>query len=342
MKLSLKRLMALSLGFTLVFGSCSNSSSVSARSASGPQYTFKLPHIYGEGHPNTVSADKMKQLVNERTKGAIIIETYISSSLGGEEEIYNGIRSGTIEMGLCGNYPQSDVPLIALIQLPFLFKNFEHAKEVLTGDLGREITAGFKDFGVKIFPVNIDGFRVITSNKRLESLADFKGFKLRTPPYENMVMMGQSLGCAVTPMPMAEVFSALQQHVIDGQENPYTIIRAAGWYEVQEYLLESRHVFTPNYLMMNEKLFHSLSPEFQAVLEECAKGYSDDVWRLGKEAEENDKKFMEEKGLKILYPDEKFRQEMRDAMQPVHKALFAKIPGAQAVVEKINTVASRY
>ena len=108
----------------------------------------------------------------------------------------------------------------------------------------------------------------MTLNKKVESLADLKGLKLRMPNLEVMVNIGNCLGCAVTPMAMTEVFSALEQKVIDGQENPPSTIRTQGWYEIQDYLLVSNHVFTSLFLCANSNFYNSLDSELQGILDE--------------------------------------------------------------------------
>jgi tripartite ATP-independent transporter DctP family solute receptor len=270
-----------------------------------------------------------------------MIDVYPNNTLGEEAQVYDGVRTGTIEMGVCGVVMQTDVPMLTILQMPFLFKNFDHAEAVSTGEIGAQIVSGLLDVGVKCFPVGTSGFRVIASNKKVEKIEDMKGLKLRMPPSENMVKIGNAMGASAMAMPMGEVFSGLEQHVIDAADNPYTVLRAQGWYEVTRYLIDTNHVFTPDELIINLKLFNSMSQEHQKLLDECGVDYAAYNWSLVREGTKNDMEYLGKK-CTLIIPSEQFRADLRKATQGVYEDYFKKVPEARAIVQKINEMAAEY
>lgn len=244
----MKRMFALLLSLTMVFsltacGGGNEESSSGGSEASGETITIKLPHCYSEGHPLTDTLENFfKPELESRSGGRLTVDLYPNSTLATEEQIYEGLRNNTYEMGVVGTIFQDRIPSVATFQLPFLFSDFDQAREALyEQDYGQQLIGDVASLGFTVNGIVPDGFRVMTLNRKAESLADLKGLKLRMPNLEVMVKIGECLGCAVTPMAMTEVFSALEQNVIDGQENPPSTIRTQGWYEIQDYLLVSNH-----------------------------------------------------------------------------------------------------
>jgi regulator of sigma D len=127
--------------------------------------------------------------------------------------------------------------------------------------------------------------------------------------------IGAALGAIVSPMPLSEVFTALEQKVVDGQDNPIGLLRANGFFEVQTHVLESYHVFTPNVLIINKKIWDKLSPNQQKVLQDAAKAYADYQWELSEKSYEEDKKFLTSKGIQFITPDAAFKKQMEEAMK---------------------------
>jgi len=303
--------------------------------------TIKVANYFAENHPQNVALrEKFKPMVEKNSKGTLKVEIYANSKLGAEKEFYDGVRNGTIEMGIPGMIMQSDIPRMAIPELPFLFKDWKHAKSVLTGPLGEEIAKDVESkHGVKVLAWSANGFRMVSSNKPIVKMEDFKGFRLRMPNIPNYIALGKSWGANVTPLPISEVFTALEQKVVDGQENPIATLRASGWYEVQKYVLESRHMFSPNVYVINVNFWKNLTPEQQKVVEEAAKVAAEYEWELLEKSEAADKKFLEEKGLKFTTPNEQFLKQMTAAAQPIYEDFYKKNPDLRELVEKIKSEA---
>ncbi|WP_209810704.1 TRAP transporter substrate-binding protein [Ammoniphilus resinae] len=303
--------------------------------------TIKVANYFATDHPQNVALnEKFKPLVEEGSKGTLKVEIYDNSKLGAEQEFYDGVRNGTIEMGIPGMIMQADVEKMAVPEWPFLFKDYDHVEKVLNGPIGEEITADLESkHGVTPLAWSANGFRMFSSNKTLSSIDDFKGLRVRMPSIPNYIRQGELLGANVTPMPISEVFTALEQKVVDGQDNPIATVRASGWYEVQSDILESNHMFSPNIYIINSKFFNGLTPEQQQVIRDAAAESAKYEFELMKKSYADDKKFLEDNGVKFTTPDDKFKADMENAMKPLYDDIFAKYPWAKDMYDKIKAEA---
>jgi len=153
--------------------------------------------------------------------------------VGGDERLYSGVRGGTVDVAVIGTIMEKEVSHVGIVQLPFLFKNYDHARTTLNGELGSKLVSDFKEkLGVEFLGWGVQGFRVIATNKPVSNINDFRGMRLRFPGIQSMVAIGASLGANVSPLPIGEVFTALETKVVDGVENPYPNLYAAKWYEM--------------------------------------------------------------------------------------------------------------
>lgn len=303
--------------------------------------TIKLPHCYSEGHPLTDTLENyFKTELESRSDGRLLVELYPNSTLATEEQIYEGLRNNTYEMGVVGTIFQDRIPSVATFQLPFLFADFDQARTALyEKDYGQQLIGDVASLGFTVNGIVPDGFRVMTLNRKVESLADLKGMKLRMPNLEVMVNIGNCLGCAVTPMAMTEVFSALEQRVIDGQENPPSTIRTQGWYEIQDYLMVSNHVFTCLFLCVNSNFYNSLDSELQGILDDVIAETSAKIWDSAKEKAQEDLDFMaQEGGTEVYYPSESFKQEMIDATSSMYDDMYTQCPEVKGIVAAIREI----
>ncbi|MFD2368716.1 TRAP transporter substrate-binding protein [Brevibacillus sp. GCM10020057] len=313
----------------------------SAPTAAKP-HVLKVANYFATDHPQNIALrEKFKKIVEEKSGGSLQVQIYDNSQLGAEKEFYDGVRNGTIEMGIPGLIMQSDIPKMAVGEWPFLFKDFAHAKKVLEGPIGKEMTDEMeRKHGVHALAWSANGFRMFSSNRPIKSIDDFKGLRIRMPNIPNYIKLGQLLGANVTPMPISEVFTALEQKVVDGQDNPIATLKASAWYEVQSDVLESKHMFSPNLYIINGKLWSQLTSGQQKILEEAAKTAADYEWELLEKSYEDDKKFLMEKGIQFTTPDESFRKAMEDAVQPLYDEIYQTYPWAKEMVEKIKAEAN--
>ncbi|RLL43873.1 TRAP transporter substrate-binding protein [Oceanobacillus piezotolerans] len=328
---------SITLAGAIFLAGCSSAGTTSNGSESEKK-TIKVAHYFADNHPQNIALkEKFKKIVEEETNGELEVEIYANSTLGAEKEFYDGVRNGTIEMGIPGLIMQADIPKMSVPEWPFLFRDFEHVKKVLNGPIGEEITADLDTkHGVTPLAWSANGFRMISSNRTIESMEDFEGLRLRMPNIPNYIKLGEALGTNVNPLPISEIFTALEQKVVDAQDNPVATLRNSGYYEVQSDVLESKHMFSPNIYIINSEFFNSLTEEQQQIIQKAAEEAAAYEFDLLEKSYEEDKTYLEDNGIKFTTPDEGFTEDMINASQSVYDEIFAENDWAEELVEKIK------
>ena len=195
-----------------------------------------------------------------------------SSQLGGDAELMQKLRLGTVELAIPSSVMSSAVDAFGMFEMPYLVKNREHMKKIEAAVVWPALAPMAEAKGYKLLAVWENGFRKITTNtKPIVTPADLSGMKLRVPQGKWRVQMFQAYGANPSPMALAEVFVALQTGVMDGQENPLTQIYSSKFQEVQKYLSMTGHVYTPAFLAAGKTKFASLPADVQAALQAAAK-----------------------------------------------------------------------
>lgn len=220
-----------------------------------------------------VGIDTFAQEVDKRTGGRIKIQTFYSGALGAERESIEAVQLGTHELTFTSTGPVPNfVPEARILDIPFLFRDKAHARAVLDGPIGQEMLAKFEAKGFKALAWGENGVRHMTNNKRSVSAPDdLKGLKMRTMENPVHVAAYKGLGIVTTPMAFTEVFTALQQGTVDGQENPLSVIMAAKFEQVQKHLTLTAHVYSPAIFLMNKANFDKLSADDKRHFLEAAK-----------------------------------------------------------------------
>jgi TRAP-type transport system periplasmic protein len=233
---------------------------------------LKLGHVGEPGSLFQASADEYAKRVNAKLAGKVKILTYGSSQLGGDKELLQKLKLGTVDMALPSTVMSSEVDLFGLFELPYIVKDRAHMARIEKDVFWPSLAPEAEKKGLKILAVWENGYRHITNNKHpIKVPADLKGIKLRVPEGKWRVKMFQEYGANPSPMKFSELFTALQTGVMDGQENPLTQIYSAKLQEVQKYLSLSGHVYTPAYLVVGSKKFATLPADVRKVLEDTAK-----------------------------------------------------------------------
>nr|WP_245807827.1 TRAP transporter substrate-binding protein [Halobacillus massiliensis] len=313
-----------------------------ASGGGGGAKTIKVANYFAEDHPQNVALrEKFKKIVEEESGGELKVQIYANSTLGAEKEFYDGVRNGTIEMGVPGLIMQADVPKMAVPEWPFLFEDYEHVQNVLNGPIGEEVTEDLEsEHGVKPLAWSANGFRMFSSNQTIEKMEDFNGLRLRMPNIPNYIKLGELLGANITPMPISEAFTALEQKVVDGQDNPIATLRNSGWYEVQSDVLESKHMFSPNLYIINSEFYNGLTEEQQKLIEKASEESAAYEFELMEKSYEDDKKFLEDEGVKFTNPSDDFKQNMEKAADPLYKEIFQEYEWAEELVNRIKEEAN--
>ncbi|MGD9940376.1 MAG: TRAP transporter substrate-binding protein [Clostridia bacterium] len=338
MKKSLTAVILVLLAGSFVYGSGSADNSTGAPEAQ-KTYVLKVATWHAPDHPVSLGLTKLKDLAAAKSDGRIQIQLYPSAQLGPEDAYIDGIKKGNVEMGITGTLMGRDVPVINLGELPFLFDGWDHAKKVFFGPIGKEMVAALPEkAGVRLLGWYADGFRVISSNTDLSSYEKLSGMRLRVPNTPVYVNMAKGFGANPITMAFSEVFTAIEQKVVDGQENPAATIRSSRFYEVQKYILDSKHMFSPRLLIINDKLFQSMSPEDQKILQDAVNQAAEYQWQISVEAEQNDMAFMAANGVKIITPDTTYKAKLRESQKGMYEWFFSTYPDAKPYFDKIGTV----
>ena len=231
------------------------------------------------------------------------VKIYASNALGQEREIYEGmqVQSG-VACALGGTAILNNfVPRMGVLDLPFLWKDYEHVHRVLDGPVGRVLEGELDRAGFKVLAwMDSWGYRnVVTARKPVSAPSDLKGLKIRTIPTPLYIATLNIIGCNATPMPFGEVYSGVQTGVLDGFEHSAAMIRANRLYEVADHLVLTRHLFGPVVFVYAKYLWDQLSPREQAQIQEAATMARDIERALAPVREEEALRFLQEKGMTI-------------------------------------------
>ena len=302
-------------------------------------YTMKFANWFGEDHPQNQALTKLAADVEEKSGGHLKIELYPNSQLGSEDVYIDSIREGTVEMACHGTMMAEYCPGINVAECPFLFDSWEHAQATLGGEIGQEITKDLPEKGgVRCLAWTANGFRVVSSSKQTQSVEDLVGQRIRIPTTPLYVKTFSALGVNPVSMTLSETYTAMETNVVDGQDNPYATDRASAFYEVQKYILETNHMFSPVEWCINEAYYKNLPDELKEVLSSCVKDAADYEWQLAIESEQEDKKFLQEQGMTVTECTDDMRKQMIDKVTAggVYDWLYGEYPGTEQLADEIR------
>lgn len=315
---------------------------LASTAGAAPTYSFKLGNSVAEDHPYTLGCLKFKELVEERTKGDIVINVFPNGQLGtGERDLLEGLQLGTVEMYFGSTGPMAGFEKkFLLFDFPFLFKNKKHVYAVLDGEIGSYVLGLFDNLGIKGLAWAENGFRHFTNSKKPVTVPeDVKSLKLRTMENKAHMAMWRVLGADPTPMAFSELFTALQQGTIDGQENPIPIIFTSKFYEVQKHLSLTKHVFSPAFIAIAKATFDSLPQNYQTILLQCAK---DAVLYEREEINKMEEKqvaLLKARGMQVTEPDiEAFQKNTK----PVYEEFRKELGDAAKLLDEIIALRDQY
>lgn len=262
-----------------------------------------LAHVGAPDHIFEVGALKFAELVAKKTSGQIVIKTYPGAALGGDRDTFEGLKMGTINFNIQGPI-DSFLPITSATTLPYMYANSEQVYKFLDSEIAAEIYKGLEDMGIVCLAHMQNGWRLTTANKPINTVADFKGLKIRTPESPMWRAIFQALGANPVPIAFNELYSALQQGVCDGQENPTAHIVTQRFYEVQNSLAITRHMYLDAPLLVSKRFWDKLSPEQQTAVREAAKEATAYQRKVAEERESADIKFLGSEGkMTVTYPD---------------------------------------
>lgn len=303
---------------TAIAGATSALLAVTAVNAQAAR-TINLGHTLSDSSHYSVGADAFEETLERLSGGEFEVAEHPSGSLGGERAMIEGLQIGTVDVVITSTGPLGNfVPESYVLDLPFLFKSYEEARCVLDGEIGQDLLNKMSDHNLVGLAWSENGFRHLTNSVRpVTSPADAEGLKVRT--MENKVHMEafQQMGVHPTPMAFPEVFTALQQGTVDGQENPITVIVATKFWEVQDHLSLTGHVYSPAVVLGSPVLLDSLTEEQRGWFEQAAKASAEATREEVSRLERDGVKLLREKGMTVKTDINK--APFQEAVKPAYK-----------------------
>lgn len=287
------------------------------------RYSWPLATASPEDTVTQLFAEKFAKEVNELSDGAMRIQVYANSTLGGDRDLLETCADGDIPFVVQNTAPQvSFMKDLAVFDLPCVFDSLEECREKLDDPkFYSRISQVYTDGGYHLLGMADQGFRVMSTNKPVYSLADFKGQKIRTMENSYHLAFWKSLGANPTPMTFSEVYIGLQQHTIDAQENPYEVIVSNRLYEQQDYVVETNHLPHLISLIVNDAFFQNLPKEQQEIMTKAAR-IATEYAREQSDARISDRiATIEESGTEVLTLSDETRDEIRQAAGTVYESI---------------------
>jgi TRAP-type transport system periplasmic protein len=293
-----------------------------------------LGHLQGGDHPYQKGAEKFKQIVEEKSQGKIKINIFPSSQLGNGRDEIEGLQLGTIQFHIGSVAPVANfAPKLNVLSLPYLFQSREQAIKVLDGDLGKELSSDLEKKGIINLMFWENGFRHLTNNvKPIKTAADVKGLKIRVQESPAYISFVKALGATPTPIPFGELYTAMEQKVVDGQENPLAQIATNKFNEVQKYLTLDGHTYDAAVFLVSKAAFDKLPPDLQQVVKDAAKEAGDYERQVSKDLDAKFLKQLKDGGMQVEeHPD---IASFQKAVEPVYKEMESTI--GKDLIDKIK------
>ncbi|MCL6558903.1 MAG: TRAP transporter substrate-binding protein [Firmicutes bacterium] len=324
----------LALTLTGCGGANTGSKTDAAKSSDSSSITLKVGHVLAPDHPYNLGLEKFAELVDQKTQGKVKVEVFHSSQLGNEREMIEGLQMGTVDMALVSTAPlMGFTKKFMVFDLPYIFETREHAYKTLDSEFGQELLKSLEEKGIVGLAYWENGFRHLTNSVRpVVHPSDVKGLKIRT--MENKVHMEsfRVLGADPTPMAFGELFTALQQKTVDGQENPLAQIETSKFYEVQKYLSMTGHFYAPAPLLISKQKWDTIPADLQDKIKSAAIEARDYERGLVQKADTELKEKLKSRGMQVIDVD---INEWREAMSPVYQMFEAEI--GKDVIEKVKS-----
>lgn len=272
--------------------------------AAAQDHTFKVNMPGNEQSIAYQSVERFDEVLTDLTGGSVEIDLFANSALGDQESSLEAMQTGLLDMATVETPITSVVPELGATALPYIFSGRDHVKAAMDGEAGQMIEKMLLSKGLRPVAFLEGGFRQITNDVRpINTPSDLEGIKIRTPGSALRIKIFNHYGANASPLPFSELYSALQTGVFDGQENPVIWVQSQRFYEVQDYLSLTNHLYTITFLLISEDKFQSLSEDEQRAVMEAgvaAEAYSVE---LGTKADAEIVSFLKEKGMNVNEAD---------------------------------------
>ena len=305
--------------------------------------TFRMALGDAQGGTQWELGTKFAELFEAKTGGKHKIRLYANGQLGSEQDTVNDAAIGTLDFSVLAiNNITPFSPSVGVLTLPYVIQSLDDAVKLTRGEVGRELVENtIRDAGVRIVGWAYSGFRVLTNSKRpVKTLDDLQGMVIRVPKNEIMIATYQAWGVNPTPMAWAETFAALQQGVVDGQDNPYITNHAMKFYEVQKYITNIRYIFSLEPLIISEAVFQDQKPEVQKAIIEAGQEATLHSEAYIKATEASIKQDLAAKGMEISDPANDEKEWIEKATAAVWPQYYESI-GGKAKLDQVLKLLGR-
>lgn len=296
---------------------------------------FRSSDVHPKEYPTVQAVIHMGKLVSERTGGKYDVKVFPQSALGSEKDTVEQTKLGALDMVRVNTAVFTAIAPETLVpSLPFLFKSKDHMRRVLDGPIGDEILAALEPQGFIGLAFYDSGSRSIyTPGKPIKSVADMKGLKVRVQQSDMWVSLMQALGANATPLPYAEVYTALKTGVVDAAENNWPSYDTSRHFEVAKFYSLTEHSMAPELLVFSKRIWDGLSADERKIIKQAAKESVPHMRKLWDEQEEKSRKLVEAAGVTIVSDVNK--QSFADAVKPVYDK-FASDPKLKSLISRIQ------
>lgn len=302
--------------------------------------TIKAGIGLNEDHPEGQGLKKFAEIVSEKSGGKMKVTPYYAAQLGDDKKMTEALQAGMQEITIPSTSPLvGDIKEYAMFDFPFVFNEEKEAHAVLDGPLGQKLLEKLPAHNLIGLGYWENGFRNLTNSKHPVAKAeDFKGLKIRTMQNQVHLEAFQALGANPSPMAFSEVFSALESHTVDGQENPLATIKSNKYNEVQDYLSVTKHVYTPFVFLVSKKFWDKLSSEEQQILRDSAVEAGKYQRELNESENQKAQEELNAAGMQVNEVSAEEKARMQEMIKPVIDK-FAKEIGEDLVKEMYDEVA---
>lgn len=300
----------------------------------GAQTALKIGHGHSESHSFHLAMKKFGEILEQKAPGAFKVSIFPQARLGSEREMQEQLTLGSLEMTVTGVLGIFE-PNMTLLELPFLFRDRAHIQKAQSSEAVQKLVSTLPAKGVRLIGFVENGFRNITNNVRpITKPEDVKGLKIRTPENLAQVETFKALSASPTPMPFSELYAALRQGVVDGQENPLQNIHDGKLFEVQKHLALTGHIYNSAYVIVSEQFFQRMKPEHRKAVEEAAQEAG--RWQFDYIAKKDQEllDLLKKAGMQVTEADQ---EAFRKATAPAYDAFYARYgDAARQFVEAIR------
>lgn len=290
----------------------------SNRSGNQDQTTLVLAHAMHADHPVTIGMDYMTERLEEISEGKFIIKTYPSGQLGNERALLELVQIGAISMTkISGASLENIVPPVRAFSLPYLFRDDEHYRQIIDGDIGKALLASGAEYQLKGLAFYDAGWRSFyTKDRPIITPGDLNGMKIRVQPSVMAINLIRTFGGSATPLAYGELYTAFQGGIVDGAENNPPSFFSSRHYEVTDYYIINEHTAVPDFLVISTSAWENLTNQEQQWLSQAVEEsvtYQHELWVT---SVEESMQIVEDSGVEIIYPD---KEPFREMVQPIYK-----------------------